>query len=146
MDDQDKARLTELLQRQKRKASLPAVRRAWEKRGVAIAPLSDDRHKELVAWLRANWPSTLEPVTGIHSDLSKVVGGHDFMILMDFWGWEEAVAALVPAKALSRTEQYLREIYPDGFLIADQQLKSGLLVNFEDKIIEVSRLGSWKTA
>ena len=67
---------------------------------------------------------------------------------MNFWDWDEAVAVLAPANGLQAIKGKLRQIYPDGLLIADQRLRSALLVNFDDHAdrAEVSVIGSERKA
>jgi hypothetical protein len=148
MDDHDRARLAKLLQRQQRKARTPAVLRAWEKNGVSVKLLPDDRHEELVSWLRANWDPPHEAVADIGDHLRTIIGEEDLVIVMNFWDWDEAVAVLAPATGLLRIKSKLRQIYPDGLLLADQRLRSALIVGFDDHAdgAEVSMIGSERKA
>lgn len=51
---------------------------------------------------------------------------------MDFWAWNDAVVVLAPANALIGITGALKTICPDGFLVADQTLSRGLLVDFDE--------------
>lgn len=133
MDEDEKKRLAKLLQRQQRKTHAPATLHVWEENGVSVTSLPDDRHEELVSWLRANWDPPHEAVADIGGHLKAIIGEEDLVIVMNFWDWDEAVAVLAPAKGLLRIKGKLRQIYPDGLLIADQRLSSALLVDFDDQ-------------
>jgi hypothetical protein len=144
MDGPDKARLAKLLHRQKRRRRAPEILRSWERSGVTATLLADDRHQVLVAWLRANWKQPHQRVTQVRGHLRAIVDDHDFVIVVNVWEWDEAVAVLAPAEGLLRIENELRKIYPDGFLVADQRLQSALIVDFDDHAggAEVSMVGS----
>ncbi len=143
MEDQDKKRLAQLLLRQKRRIRAPALLRAWEENGVGVTLLTDEDHEALVLWLRAHWSKSHQAVTDIGAHLAAICAAENLMIIMNVWDWDKAVAVLVPTEDLLRTQQGLRQIYPDGFLVADQRLRSGLLVDFDDHTAsaEVSVIG-----
>lgn len=143
MDDDEKARLAKLLQRQQRKTRAPAMLRVWGENSVSVTSLPDDRHEELVSWLRANWDPPHEAVADVGDHLRAIIGEEDLVVVMNFWDWDEAVAVLAPAKGLLRIKGRLRQIYADGLLIADQRLRSALLVDFDDHAdgAEVSVIG-----
>ena len=147
MDGHDETRLAELLQRQKRKSHAPAILRAWADRGATATLLADSQHAELISWLRANWRQPDQSVAEIHGHVSAVVGRQHFVIVANFWEWDEAVAILVSATDVLRIENKLRQIYPDGFLIVDQHLQSALIVDFDDHAggAEVSMIGPERT-
>jgi hypothetical protein len=148
MDDHDRARLAKLLQRQQRRTRAPAILRAWKENGVSVTSLPDDRHEELVSWLRTNWDRPRKAVADIGDLLRAITGGEDLVIVTNFWDWDEAVAVLAPATGLLRIKSKLRQIYPHGLLIADQQMGSALLVDFDAHAdgAEVSMIGSARKA
>lgn len=144
MDDHEKTRLAKLLWRKQRRHRTPDVLRAWEQQGLCATSLPDDRQEELVLWLRTNWVLPHHTVADVGDHLSAIVGGEDFMIVMNFWDWDSGVAVLAPAQGLLGIKSKLRQIYPDGFLVADQRSQSGLIVDFDDHAdgAEVSVIGS----
>jgi hypothetical protein len=132
MDNQQRARLSTLLQRQQRKLRTPSVLDAWRKRGIAVSAVNDERCEQVVGWLRTNWTQPTTPSDDLQNELETLARDANALLVVDFWQWDEAVAVLVPAGGLLRTASELRQIYPDGFMVADQGLSAALLVDFDD--------------
>jgi hypothetical protein len=132
MDEETKARLATLFQRQARRRSAPAVLKAWEDVGVAAVCLSDEKCEEVTTWLRVHWTDPHLRVPGFEDHLSSIASGGDLTIVMALWHWDASVAVIVPSAGLVRIGHRLGVIYPDGFLAADQHLESGLLVDIDD--------------
>jgi hypothetical protein len=145
MEDEQKARMALLLRRQARSRRTPVLVEAWRNRAVQVSALSSERSEELVQWLRANWRMPDQHVTHVDQHIAQVVGSNDAVLAVDFWQWEEAIPLIVPTGGLLRNVEYLRELYVHGYLIADQLLSRGLLVNFDEEVegAEVSQIGNW---
>lgn len=132
MDEQQRARLSTLLQRQQRKLRTPIVMDAWRRLGIAVSAVNDERAEQIVGWLRTNWTQPTTPSADLQNELETLTRDADALLVVDFWQWDEAVAVLVPAGGLLRTANELHQIYPDGLMVADQRLSAALLVDFDD--------------
>ena len=127
------ARKALLLQRNNRRLRTPAIRSAWRSFGIITSAMTDERCERLIAWLRANWRQPHQPETQLQQRVKAFARGRDTAIVLDFWEWDEAVALIVSSAGLGRMAVHMGTIYPSGFLIIDQQLTSGLLVDFDDQ-------------
>lgn len=107
---------------------------SWRSRGVPASALTDERSEQVIGWLRANWREPQGPIADVEHHLQLLTEGVDAVVVLDFWRWDDAVAVLVPVSGLLRITHGLREIYPDGFLAADQSLSKGLLVDFDEHV------------
>jgi len=134
MDDQQRARLSTLLQRQQRKLRTPSVLDAWLERGIPVSAVNDEKCEQMIGWLRTNWRQPDTPSIDLKSQLETLTRNADALLVVDFWQWDEAMAVLVPAGGLLRTIDKLREIYPDGFMVADQSVSVAVLVDFDDHV------------
>src|SRR5579859_4022471 len=133
MDDARRARKALLLQRNNRRLRMPAIRSAWRSFGITTSALDDERCEQLIAWLRAYWRKPRQPETQLQQRIKAFSRGRDTVVVLDFWQWDEAVALIVSSAALGRVAARMSTIYPSGFLVVDQPVTRGLLVDFDDQ-------------
>lgn len=136
MTEANRKRLAELVQRRQRTTRIPAIIAAWSSLGVSVSPLSDERQLDLIEKLAAARPWSLQPMRSMERILQDFVAALNLVVVVD-WDVREHPAALIGADALARSARKLRAIYPDGFLVFDQHLGSGLIVSFDEDRSEV---------
>jgi hypothetical protein len=130
MDEDDKKRMAHLLRKNHRKNLVPSIVQKWAARGVSASPLSDERQQRLLVDLRA-WPrSDYRPLTDLRDALVDFLDDLSLVVVIDFDVKAEP-ALLLPARSMSRSEEDLRDIYPDGFLLVRDG--GALTVEFEER-------------
>jgi hypothetical protein len=134
MDDEKRARLSLLLKRQARASRVPGILEAWRSCGVPATALNHERAEQLIDWVKANWRRPDQRVADSTEYIKQLAASLDVVLFLDFWQWDEAVGVLVPARSALRVSHRLRDIYPDGFLAADQGMSRALVVDFDDHV------------
>lgn len=130
MDKDDRMRLANLLRKNRRKLRIPDIVQAWAKRGVSASPLADERQQELLADLRV-WPrSDYSPLSDLHASIANFLDELSVIVVVDYDVNEEP-ALLLPVHSLSRSEDDLRAIYPDGFVLVREG--AAMTIDFEEQ-------------
>ena len=131
MDEDDKKRMAHLLRRNHRKNLVPGIVQKWAARGVSASPLSDERQQGLLGDLRT-WPrSDYRPLTDLRAALVDFLDDLSLIVVIDFDVNTEP-ALLLPVRSMSRSEEDLRDIYPDGFVLVRDG--GALTVEFEERL------------
>jgi hypothetical protein len=73
-------------------------------------------------------------VPDIDGHLVELTLGRGPLLVMDIWSWDDAVGVIATVEGLHRLGSKLREIYPDGLLLADPDLSKALLVDFDEGV------------
>jgi hypothetical protein len=129
MDQADKRRMEDLLRKNRRRKLVPGIVQKWAGRGIAASPLSDERQRQLLGELRAWDTSEYRPVVDVQVAICEFLEGPSLVVVVGFDVNEEP-ALLVPAHALSASEQDLRAVYPDGFVLIREE--AALIIDFEE--------------
>ena len=130
MDEDDKKRMAHLLRKNHRKTLVPSIVQKWAARGVLASPLSDERQQGLLGDLRT-WPrSDYRPLSDLRAALVHFLDDLSLIVVIDF-DVDAEPALLLPVLSMSRSEEDLRDIYPDGFLLVREG--AALAVEFEER-------------
>jgi hypothetical protein len=132
MDDQLKTRKASLISRQNRRRRTPLVLDSWRSRGASVSVAEDMRCEQLIDWLRLHWIAPHDHVDQVNTLISEITSGESEVYVADFWSWEEAVVVVAASENLSQFCSRLRDIYPDGYLVANRRLSRALLVSLDE--------------
>ena len=110
---------------------MPAITASWKALGVAISPLSDELHEDLLARLAAAPPSyAWREEADLAGRLVAFVAEHDTIVVLP-WSSEHP-SFLVPAQVLPRVGPQLRDIHRDGLFAFTPDRSRALLIDFND--------------
>lgn len=144
MTTSNSTRLSKLLRRSQLSLLTSEVLSAWATAGCSAKALDHEQHEELVRCFRERTGirtrldgSFLRHLQnfGIDSNVVAVVG----------WNVDIEPAVVVPGTALGVSEDNLRALYPDGFVVCDQPLSRLLIVDFDDAGARVDQVRFYET-
>lgn len=135
MTTANQARILLLLDRQSRQKLLPGLVARWAEAGVAVSPLSHERHEALVAELRRRGGER-RAVAGTLANIIAAFARPADMAVVIGWAMDSEPGLLVRSAALVRSEAFLRAVYPDGFFMIDQPASHMLVVSFDEDMFE----------
>ncbi|MFT4251719.1 MAG: hypothetical protein QM608_04460 [Caulobacter sp.] len=124
-------RIAILAARIQRKRRLPAITASWKALDVAISPLSDELHEDLLARLAAVPPShAWQEEADLAGRLAAFVAEYDTIVVLPWSSGHPSF--LVPAHALPRVGLQIRDIHRDGFFAVTPNRSRALLIDFDD--------------
>lgn len=130
MDKDDRERMANLLRKNRRKLRIPDIVQAWAMRGVSASPLADERQQELLADFRVWRHSDHSPLSDLQASIAQFLDELSVIVVVDYDVNEEP-ALLLPVHSLSRSEDDLRAIYPDGFVLVREG--AAMTIDFEEQ-------------
>jgi hypothetical protein len=132
-------RLSELLRRHQRASRTSETIKAWSVAGVTGSAFSHEQQEELLEGMRSK-AVRLEDRDGSLDAILTEFGSSSDMVAVVGWNVETDPGVLIPGKTLCRSEGFLREAYPNGFIVCDQPLTRLLIVDFDEVDFEVEEM------
>lgn len=125
-------RLAKLLRQNHLKLRAAELVSQWAEYDVAASPVAHSRHWKLIDRLRGgrSWP--LQHVDDLTRSVRAFVGKSDLVTIMG-WNVEDEPPLLLSTQALLRSAHIIRRVYPDGFIVIDDESQSALLVDIDDE-------------
>lgn len=122
--------MANLLRKNRRNLRIPDIVQAWAMRGVSASPLADERQQELLADFRVWRHSDYSQLSDLQASIANFLDELSVIVVVDYDVNEEP-ALLLPVHSLSRSEDDLRAIYPDGFVLVREG--AAMTIDFEEQ-------------
>ena len=131
MTNRDPEKLRKLLTQNRLKKRAAELATRWSAHGVSASTVAHDRYWKLIDRLKSgrSWP--LQYVEDLSAKVRTFISGSDLMTVMG-WNVEEEPALLVSSEALLRTMHTIATVYPDGFILINDESRSALMVDIVD--------------
>lgn len=139
MQTSDPKRLADLFRKRQRAAAAAEKIKEWSIAGFNASALSNERHEELVSKLRRDGSVRQAKSGSLNSALADIGAVSDIVAVVG-WNVESDPGILLSGKALCRSEGFLREAYPDGFVVCNQPLSRLLLIDFDQDDFEIEEV------
>ena len=88
------------------------------------------RQEDLVEQIRGGGTRT-RAVGSLQSIIAQLADASDMAVIFD-WDIDNEPALLIRSGALVQPSAPLRAIYPDGFIVTDEEATRALIVDFDD--------------
>ena len=131
MSARDPEKLRKLLTQNRVKKRALELSIRWRAHGVQVSTVAHDRYWKLIDRLEGgrSWP--LQYVEDLSAEMRAFVSATDLMTVIG-WIVEEEPPLLVSSEALLRTTHIIETIYPDGFILINDESESALMVDINE--------------
>jgi hypothetical protein len=124
-------RLQKLLRQNQLKQRAAELVSQWASHGISASPIAHGRYWKLIDRLRGgrSWP--LEYVDDLGASV-RTFGKCDLVTVIG-WNVEDEPPLLVSTQALLRAMSKIESIYPDGFILINDENQTALIVDIDEE-------------